>query len=153
MAAHIQLLDVTDLQRSLPSDAGPFDEGLAQWAIDMVSSSAVEITRQDWSVPADVPAGVVVVLAMAARRLYTNPDRFTREAEGDYSYAFDATVTKADVFTPAEIATLRDHSAAPKVKGLGTIGTYRGDLRQTSTVYVPDGTSTGFPWYDEGSGW
>lgn len=153
MAVKPELLDLEDLERSLPSDAGQFDTGLARWAIEMVSAAAVEITRQQWQVSADVPPGVMVVLAMAARRLYVNPDRFTREAEGDYSYAFDATVTKADVFTPAEIATLRDHSTAPKVKGLGTIGTYRGDLRSTSTIYVPDGTATGFPWYEEGSGW
>lgn len=149
----IQLVEVSDLERSLSSDYGPLDEGLAQWAIEMVSAAARDITRASWVGPLDVPPGAMAVLALATRRLYTNPDRFTREAEGDYSYGLDATVTKADIFTPSERATLLEYRQGPsRVKGLGTIGTYRGDMGMGRTGYVPDGTVYGFPWYAEDGG-
>lgn len=145
----IQLVDVADLERSLSSDYGVLDEGLAQWAIDMVSAAALDITKASWQSPLDVPPGAMAVLAMATRRLYVNPDRFTRESEGDYSYAFDSTVTKADIFTPPEKATLLEYRAgAARVRGLGTVGTYRGDMGLCTTCYVPDGTAHGFPWWE-----
>lgn len=144
----IQLVDVADLDRSLSSDYGALDEGLAEWAIEMVSAAALEITKATWESPLDVPPGAMAVLALATRRLYTNPDRFTRESEGDYSYALDASVTTADIFTAPERATLLEYRQGPaKVSGLGTIGTYRGDGPGSGTVYVPDGTRFGFPWY------
>lgn len=150
----VRLVDVADLERSLSSDYGPLDEGLADWAIELVSAAALDITKARWADPMDVPPGAMAVLALATRRLYTNPDRFTRESEGDYSYGLDATVTKADIFTPAERATLLEYQAGPvRVKGLGTIGTYRGDAYMSSTRYVPDGTRYGFPWYAEDGVW
>lgn len=146
----IRLVDVSDLERSLSSDYGPLDEGLAQWSIEMVSAAALDITKASWTSPLDVPPGAMAVLALAVRRLYTNPDRFTRESEGDYSYGLDASVTKADIFTAPERATLAEYRAGVKrVRGLGTISTYRGDMRIGRTVYVPDGTRYGFPWLDE----
>lgn len=150
----VRLVDVADLERSLSSDYGPLDEGLADWAIELVSAAALDITKAKWADPLDVPPGAMAVLALATRRLYTNPDRFTRESEGDYSYGLDATVTKADIFTPAERATLLEYQAGPaRVKGLGTIGTYRGDMYGHRTGYVPDGTRYGFPWYADGGVW
>lgn len=146
----VRLLELDDLERSLPiPDGGEIDATRAEWAIEMVSAAAVSITRQAWQIPEDVPIGCVPALAMAARRLYTNPDRFTREAEGDYSYGLDATVTKADIFTPSEKATLLEHAVSRRVTGLRTIGTYRGDISREGTVYVPDGSRYGFPWYSE----
>lgn len=147
----VRLVDVADLDRSLSSDYGVLDEGLADWAIEVVSAAALDITKARWADPMDVPPGAMAVLALATRRLYTNPDRFTREAEGDYSYGLDATVTKADIFTPSERATLLEYRAgAQRVKGIGTIGTYRGDAYGPQTRYVPDGSAYGFPWYAEG---
>lgn len=149
MVERVRLLDVVDLERSLTSDHGPIDEGLAVWAIEIVSAAALAITRRQWADPLDVPPGVMAVLALAARRLYVNPDRMTREAEGDYSYGLDSSVTKADVFTPNEVAVLEDHRAVQRVQGLGTLSTYRGDTGVRRTGYVPDGSEYGFPWYGE----
>lgn len=148
MADRVRLIDPVDLERSLTSDSGPMDEGLAGWVVEMVSAAALDITRRSWSDPLDVPPGATAVLALAARRLYTNPDRFTREAEGDYSYGLDATVTKADIFTPNEIRTLQEYRTSQKPRGIGTVGTRRGDVPAMSTRYVPDGSRYGFPWYE-----
>lgn len=145
----VRLVELADLERSLSSDSGPLDQGLAAWAIEMVSAAALDITRRDWRDSLDVPPGALAVLGMAVRRLYTNPDRFTREAEGDYSYGLDATVTKADIFTPGEKATLLEYRGARRQAGIGTLGTYRGDTYRSGTRYVPDGTEFGFPWYQE----
>ncbi|QNQ90722.1 hypothetical protein GP475_08785 [Corynebacterium poyangense] len=145
-----RLLETADLERSLSSDHGPLDEGLALWAIETVSATALQITGQNWVHPDDVPPAALAVIGLATRRLYTNPDRFTREAEGDYSYGLDATVTKADIFTPAEMRTLADFRTHKRPQGLGVIHTRRGDGYGLSTGYVPDGTRYGFPWYAEG---
>lgn len=151
MVDRVRLIDLADLERSLPSDAGPVDEGLAVWVIEMVSAAALDITKRPWADPLDVPPGAMAVLALAARRLYTNPDRFTREQSGDYSYGLDASVTKADIFTPNELKTLGEYRAVQRVKGLGTVGVTRGDVCAPSHAYVPDGSEFGFPWY--GGGW
>lgn len=150
MTERVKLVDVADLERSLPSAAGVLDEGLAAWAIEVVSAAALSLTRRDWSSPLDVPPGAMAVLAMATRRLYTNPDRMTREAEGDYSYGLDSSVTKAAIFTPEEEKRLAEYRLDRKPKGLGTISTYRGDGYYSGTRYVPDGTEYGFPWWSEG---
>lgn len=149
MADRVRLIDPVDLERSLSSDAGPLDEGLATWVIEMVSAAALDITRRHWSDPLDVPPGAMAVLALAARRLYTNPDRFTRESSGDYSYGLDATVTKADIFTPNEIRTLQEWRVSQRPKGIGTIGTRRSDVKPIGTRYVPDGSEFGFPWWGD----
>lgn len=150
MSERVRLVDVADLERSLPSTSGVLDEGLAVWAIEMVSAAALSITRRDWRDPLDVPPGVMAVLAMATRRLYTNPDRMTREAEGDYSYGLDASVTKAGIFTADERKQLEEYRVVQRLQGIGTIGTYRGDGYYSGTRYVPDGTEYGFPWYADG---
>lgn len=147
-----RLVEMADLERSLSSDYGSLDQGLAAWAIEMVSAAALDLTRREWRSPADVPPGAMAVLGMATRRMYTNPDRFTREAEGDYSYGLDATVTKADIFTPNERRTLLEYRSARRASGIGTMGTYRGDVGRTGTRYVPDGTAYGFPWYSDDEG-
>lgn len=148
----MKLIESADLERSLSRENGPIDEGLAAWAIETVSAKALELTgrHNSWVEPDDVPAGAAATLGIACRRLYTNPDRFTREGEGDYSYGLDASVTKADIFTAAEESSLKAYgiNRAPRVKGIGTLSTYRGDAHEPSTVYVPDGTRKGFPWYD-----
>jgi hypothetical protein len=144
-----RLVATADLERSLTNDAGPLDMGLALWAIDVVSAKAVELTGRAWLVPDDVPAGARATMGVAARRLYTNPDRYTREADGSYSYGLDPSVTTADIFTAPEAASLRTYAVrAPRVRGLGTVSTYRGDVGEPRTVRVPDGTAEGFPWYN-----
>lgn len=145
----VRLIDIEDLQRSLTVDAGVFNQGLAVWSIEVVSAAALQITGRNWKEPLDVPPGAMAVLALAVRRLYTNPDRFTREAEGDYSYGLDASVTKASIFTPDEKAVLEEFSTKRRLAGLASVSTFRGDLRCGDTIYVPDGTVYGFPWYRE----
>lgn len=142
---HSTLITPTDLQRSLAASAG-FDQGLAEWALEVVSNTARLIAnRPEWT-PENVPPAIQSVVSLAARRLYTNPDRMTREADGDYSYGLDASVTNADVFTDTEKATLRQYSPTNRTGGLQVVSTTRGDTYAPSGR-VPDGTRHGFPWY------
>lgn len=143
------LITVEYLQSSL-TDASRFDMGLAKWAIDVVSNTARLIANQPSWTFESVPPAVQTVVSLAARRLYTNPDRFTREASGDYSYGLDPSVTNADVFTPTEIGTLRGYAPGRQSGGLRTVATTRGDAHYPDG-YVPDGTRYGFPWYAGGS--
>lgn len=153
----IRLVDPADLERSLSSDHGPLDEGLAAWAIQTVSAVALDITGQTWTTSIDVPAGASAVIGLAVRRLYTNPDRYTRIAEGDSSLGYDASVTKADIFTPGEVDTLRRYRLKPitRPKGIGTMSTTRGDAVARTDETVPVHRGEPFPWYRDGdlSGW
>ena len=152
--AHIDrpsLIDPADLERSLSDDHGPLDEGLATWAIHTVSAVALDLTGQSWETTLDVPAAAAAVMGLAARRLYTNPDRYTRVAEGDSSLGYDASVTGADVFTPSEVATLQRHRRTRRARptGLGTVSTTRGDDRLSDET-VPSQGGEPFPWYRDG---
>lgn len=143
------LISPEDLQRSLASSAG-YDRGLATWALEVVSNTAMLVAnRFDWT-PENVPPAVQSVISLAARRLYTNPDRMTREADGDYSYGLDSSVTNADVFTDTEKATLRGYQPGRNTGGLRVVATTRGDAGLPSGR-VPDGTTYGFPWYADGA--
>lgn len=144
------LISPEDLQRSLSSSAG-FDQGLAEWALEVVSNTARLIAnRVEWT-RENVPPVVQSTVSLAARRLYTNPDRMTREADGDYSYGLDSSVTNADVFTATEIATLRAYNPGRSTGGLRIVSTTRGDAHAPSGR-VPDGTRYGFPWYGTSDG-
>ncbi|MGO2665704.1 hypothetical protein ACTXK0_05265 [Corynebacterium variabile] len=131
-----RLIDAADLERSIGSDAA-LDAGLATWAIEMVSAAALALTRQNWSEPDAVPAGAMAVMALAARRLYSNPDNFTREQSGDYSYGLDSSVTKADIFTASEKAQLREYAAARRIQGLATVGVTAGYVETPEVAYAP----------------
>lgn len=142
------LIDLEYLQSSL-TDSARFDVGLARWAVEVVSNTArLVANRTDWTLE-NVPPAVQSVVSLATRRLYTNPDRFTRENSGDYGYALDSSVTNADVFTPTEKGTLLQYAKRPSTGGLRTVGTTRGDALAPSGGFVPDGTRHGFPWYGE----
>lgn len=143
------LISVEYLQSSL-TDSARFDLGLAHWAIDVVSNTARLIASQPGWDYESVPPAVQTVVSLAARRLYTNPDRFTREASSDYSYGLDPSVTNADVFTPTEIGTLRQYAPGRRSGSLRTLSTTRGDGGYPVDGYVPDGTRYGFPWYATG---
>lgn len=126
------LLDATDIARSLGAGV-ELDAGLAEWVVDVVSATALDIAAgATWNEPSDVPAAVTAVLGLAARRLYTNPDRLTREAEGDVNYTLDVSVTGADIFTPAEEARIAKYAVTRITRpiGFGTVSTYRGDARE-----------------------
>lgn len=145
-------LITTDYLQSSLTDAARFDLGLANWAIDVVSNTARLIANQpEWD-SQSVPPAVQTVVSLAARRLYTNPDRFTRESSSDYSYGLDSSVTHADVFTPTEIGTLRAYAPGRQSGGLRTVSTTREAGPLAPDGYVPDGTRYGFPWYAGESG-
>lgn len=148
----LHLIDITYLQQSL-TDSTDFDIGLANWALDVVSEHArLVASRPTWT-RETVPPGVATVVSLAARRLYTNPDRFTNESSADYSYRLDSSVTSADIFTPSEIGALLKFAPGRSTGKLRTVATRRGDSLQPSG-YVPDGTRYGFPWYpDDNDGW
>lgn len=139
------LVTPESLRRSL-GDAVTFDDALADWALEVVSNTARLIAnRSSWTAD-NVPPAVQSIVSLAARRLYTNPDRFTREADGDYSYGLDSSVTNADVFTETERGVLVGYRAQNRTGNVMTLSTTRGDAYQP-TGYVPDGTRYGFPWY------
>lgn len=138
------------LQSTL-ADQSEFDTGLAAWAVEVVSNTARLIAnRPEWT-EHTVPPGIRTTVSLAARRLYTNPDRFTRESSADYSYALDSSVTNADVFTETERGYLRQYAPGRKTGGLRTVATTR-TARDTYLPdgYVPDGGQIGFPWYVNG---
>lgn len=140
-----------DLQRSL-TDNLTFDLGLAEWALETVSAAARDIARRPEWTAENTPPGVIAVVGLAARRLYTNPDRMTRENDGDYGYALDSSVTNAAIFTPSEIGTLRRYAPGQRTGGLRTLATTRDESPGAPHGYVPDGTAHGFPWYGDSSG-
>lgn len=146
------LITPEDLQRSL-TDNLDFDSGLADWALETVSNTARAIARRPEWTSESVPPAVKSIVGLAARRLYVNPDRMTREADGDYSYGLDASVTNAAVFTPSEIGTLRNYAPGKRTGGLRTVSTTRQESAAPGNGYVPDGTAYGFPWYGEGGRW
>ena len=135
------------------TDQTELDTGLANWAIEVVSNTArLVANRLSWTAD-NVPEAVRSIVSMAARRLYTNPDRFTRENSGDYGYSLDPSVTNADVFTPGELGILRKFSPSRQSGGLRVLSTTRGDAHYPEgTAYVPDGNPHyhGFPWYVAG---
>lgn len=141
------LVTPESLRRSL-GDAVTFDDALADWAIEVVSNTAKLIANRSTWTQETVPPAVESVISLASRRLYTNPDRFTRESDGDYSYGLDPSVTNADVFTDTERGTLLGYRKTRTTGGLTTLSTTRGDAYAPSG-YVPDGTRYGFPWYAE----
>ncbi|APT90499.1 hypothetical protein CSPHI_05000 [Corynebacterium sphenisci DSM 44792] len=109
-----------------------FDRGLAEWAIGVVSDTARDIAgRPEWE-PDTCPAAVLAIIGLAARRLYTNPDRMTRENDGDYGYALDSSVTDAAVFTPSEQGRLRRFAPGAAAGGLRVVSTTRGDAAAPS---------------------
>lgn len=130
------------------SDSAAFDQALAEWALEVVSNTARLIANQPGWTAENIPPAAASVVSLAARRLYSNPDRFTRESDGDYSYSLDPSVTNADVFTPTEIGTLRRFAPGRSTGGLRILSTTRGDTGAPSG-YVPDGTEYGFPWYGD----
>lgn len=139
------LVTPESLRRSL-GDAVTFDDALADWALEVVSNTARLIANRSAWTADNVPPAVQSIVSLAARRLYTNPDRFTREADGDYSYGLDSSVTNADVFTETERGVLVGYRAQYRTGNVMTLSTTRGDAYQP-TGYVPDGTRWGFPWY------
>lgn len=141
------LVSPESLRRSL-GDAVTFDDALADWALEVVSNTAKLVANRPTWTPESVPPAVQSVISLAARRLYTNPDRFTRESDGDYSYGLDSSVTNADVFTETERGVLVGYRSGRKTGGIATLSTTRGDAYQPSG-YVPDGTRYGFPWYGD----
>lgn len=139
------LVTPESLRRSL-GDAEMFDDALADWALEVVSNTArLVANRSSWTAD-NVPPAVQSIVSLAARRLYTNPDRFTREADGDYSYGLDSSVTNADVFTETERGVLVGYRTQNRTGNVMTLSTTRGDA-YPPTGYVPDGTRYGFPWY------
>lgn len=126
MTTDVRYVTVDELSASL-TDVHVLDEGLADWACTTVTALAASITRRAWSADA-VPPPVRAICGLAARRLYANPDRFTRENTPEYGYALDASVTSADIFTPSEVARLRTYAPAATVGGLRVVSTTRGDL-------------------------
>src|SRR5699024_7699337 len=81
----VRYVTVDELSASL-TDVHVLDEGLADWACTTVTALAASITRRAWSADA-VPPPVRAICGLAARRLYANPDRFTRENTPEYGYA------------------------------------------------------------------
>lgn len=139
------LVTPESLRRSL-GDVVMFDDALADWALEVVSNTARLVANRSAWTAENVPPAVQSIVSLAARRLYTNPDRFTREADGDYSYGLDSSVTNADVFTETERGVLVGYRAQNRTGNVMTLSTTRGDAYQP-TGYVPDGTRYGFPWY------
>lgn len=108
----------------------PAVEARAQQVIKLVSIEARAITGANWYEPEDAPEEIYPTLLQAAFRLYTNPARFQREAEGDYSYYLDSSVTGAEIFTDPEKARLKKFAGLQieQDREWAFVNSYRGDL-------------------------
>ena len=120
----VKLIDFEDFKRFFESSED-INKDLADMCIEIVSQEALYISGAKWKGHADVPLAILPVLVLACRRLYMNPDRFTRESNGEYSYALDSSVTDASIFTPNEVARLKEIGGrrGNRLSGLGSIRT------------------------------
>lgn len=97
----------------------------AQAVLDDVSAVARKLSgdRTRWTEDA-APADVLAICLAAARRLYTNPDGFASEQDGDYSYRIDSDSLAAGggMFTEAEVDLLGSYADTSELWSLKVSG-------------------------------
>ncbi|MBS4104309.1 hypothetical protein [Tsukamurella paurometabola] len=93
----------------------------AELIIETLSAVVLGYTGRTWDA-SNVPGDVRAVLLAAARREYTNPNRWTNVDKGAYKAARAPEAVTADLFTRTELSTLSRFRRTP---GLHVIGSYR----------------------------
>lgn len=103
------------------------DEIRAQAVLDDVSAVARKLSgdRDRWSTEDDpTPADVKAVVLAAARRIFTNPDGFASEQDGDYSYRIDSDSLAAGggTFTQAETDLIQSYADTSELSSIKITG-------------------------------
>lgn len=91
-------------------------------ASSLVRAESADLTwvaEDDTTITA--PHDVIVVTLQSALRVYRNPDGYTGESVGDYSYQFGQAHGSVDVYLNAEEKALI-HAAVDRVQGRGFTG-------------------------------
>lgn len=138
MAALPALADVADLEQRLMREFGTAETARAEQVLAEVSAAVRFETGKDWvstTVPdqVDAPDMIVQITLRAADRLMRNPEGYTSESAGDYSYQRDK-AGASEWFTDRELGMLRRLSGK---SGLWTQPVTRGE-EWCSTVWVND---------------
>lgn len=102
-----------------------------------------------WADPGTCPAAVVTVVLQVARRVFANPDGYSSESDGDYTYRRDADSSTL-YLTDKEAEIVRRYRPNPggAVRGLWTLPTTRGECGGSGFVYTNDSLDP-VPWYPE----
>lgn len=148
------LVSPIDLQVWLARDFTTDSEKLrADAVVQAVSALVRSQTGRTW-VEGDalqgVPEDVRMVTLQVAARLWNNPDGYTAERLGDYSYTLPASAVTGMTLTAAERAILGRYRL--RGAGLWSLSTTREDP-VADEVYVPVVGAPPFPWYSAGGDW
>lgn len=143
MAALPSLATLADLEGWLGSPVGA-DAARAEAVLDAVSSLVRSEAGRTWEGEA-VPDDVATVTLTAAARVFRNPDGYSAERVGSYSYQFSGGADGLSL-TREERAIVARYRTTPR--GLWSQSVTRGDGAPT-TVFVPVVGAPPFPWYDE----
>lgn len=143
MAALPPLATLTDLEGWLGSPLGS-DGPRAEAVLDAVSSMIRSEAGRTWEGEV-VPDDVATVTLTAAARVFRNPDGYSSERVGSYSYQFSGGADGLSL-TREERAIVARYRTSPR--GLWSQPFTRGDGAST-TVFVPVVDAPPFPWYDE----
>ncbi|GAA2068462.1 hypothetical protein [Williamsia deligens] len=92
----------------------------AESALVDVSARARSVAEQAWTDPTKVPDAVVTVVLAAARRIFTNPDRYLSNMAGTFQATLVNGDFNGDIFLPGELDELRKHQPAPGIWVLST---------------------------------
>lgn len=129
------IAEVDALEARLGRSLSGADQARAEANLVDVSALARSVAEQSWpDAPTGVPGDVVAVVLAAARRVFENPDGFIYQTMGPMAASRSAAMVTGNVFTAAEMTTLK--KARPK-SGLWALETTRGDS-DFETGFVSD---------------
>lgn len=130
------LASVQDVETRLGRtfDQSSPDLGRVAALLDDASALVYDVAGTTWATPQEVPATIRYVVLRAVERAYRNPDGFSAESDGDYSYQRTG-VEPGIHLTPGEEKAIR---RAMGRTGLWTQPLYRGDMCTANTVWVED---------------
>jgi hypothetical protein len=110
------------------------DLGRVAALLDDASALVYDVAGTSWATPQEVPGTIRYVVLRAVERAFRNPDGFSAESDGDYSYQRTG-VEPGIYLTPGEEKAIR---RALGRGGLWTQPTERGDMCLHDTVWVND---------------
>ena len=145
------LVQLSELENRTRPLAGTPDEGRA-WAALADASALVRAEVPAALLGPPVPPLVVAVVCQAAARVVRNPEGYSSETVGEYSYRYDTDGGGGVYLTDAEVKLLRRFAGRAGLQSTRTpysAGDHPGPDRVA--VYYSDGTAGyPFPWWPEG---
>lgn len=142
------LVDPEDLAEWLERPVASL--GPRAWAVVSAASSVVRsYASRTWITNGAldvVPDDVKTVTVQLAARTFNNPDGYSTERLGDYSYGLPASAVTGLALTSAEKAILGRYRSSGS--GLWSLSTTREDPA-ADTAWVPVVGAPPFPWYSD----